>query len=69
MLLRPNKAQIVVFGCQCPVHKIVRSDYLMQNFSGSLPHERGITFFSETNLLFEREKRRLLSGGKRLPCR
>ena len=43
MLLRPNKAETVVFGCQSPGYKIVRSDDSKQNFSVWLPHRRGIT--------------------------
>ena len=56
ILLRPNKAETVVFGCQYPGHEIVWSDYVMQNVSISFPHRRGITVSSETNLSFEREK-------------
>ena len=41
-LLRPNKAETVCFGCQCPGYKIVRSDDLKQNFIVWLPHQRGI---------------------------
>ena len=32
MLLRLDKVETVVFGCQSPGYKIIRSEYLMQNF-------------------------------------
>ena len=56
VLLRLDKAETVVFGCQCPGHKIMRSDHSMQNFSVSFSHQRGTTVSLETNLSFERKK-------------
>ena len=57
MLLRPNKAETVVFNCHPLGHKIVWSDYVMQNVGVSFSHRCGITVSLENNLSFEREKR------------
>ena len=57
MVLRPNKAETVVFGCQRSGHKIVWSDYVMQNVGVSFSYRCGITVSLENNLSFEREKR------------
>lgn len=56
VVLRLDKVETIVFGCQCPGHKIVRSDYLMQNFSVSSSLQRSFTVSLETNFSFEREK-------------
>ena len=38
LLLKPNKAETLVFGCQCSDHKIERSDEVMKKISVSLTH-------------------------------
>ena len=55
ILLRPNKAETIVFGCQG--HEIVWSDYVMQNVNVSFPHRRSITVSLENNLSLGKEKR------------
>ena len=64
MLLRPNKVETVVFGCQCTGHEIMQGDDLiLKNCSVSLPIDAASQFLYKPAILsFEREKRRLLSG-------
>ena len=57
IVVRPNKAETVVFGYQRLGHKIVWSDYVMQNVSVSFSLRRDITVSLENKLSFEREKR------------
>ena len=57
MLLRPNKAETVVFGCHRPGHKIVWSDYVMQNVGVSFSTDAASQFLWKITFQFEMEKR------------